>query len=183
MGSAANLARSLVVVIALLFVFVALVPRSDQPIPTSIDVTSQAQALIRQTGLPFEIAAGLPNGWWVENVRYTKTADGAMTWQVTYRTPGGDPVAVKEAVDPSQAWLQLATAGGVQQAVVTLSGRSWQQYQASAENQYALVNRPGPGQRLTTAVVGQSSLADVRTLAAALATPSVSPSTGPNGAG
>jgi hypothetical protein len=182
MGTVPNMLRSLLVIGLLVGGFVALVPRSDRIDRPAIDAAEVAVARGAENGLPFAVARGLGSGWVAENATYTRAADGTLTWQVTYRSPGGDPVAIKQAVAPTTAWLAVATAKGTAQGTQQVGAREWQVFYSDDKRQYALVRAPAGDEKLTTVVLGQSPLADVTTVASALAVPSpaVNPAPSPS---
>ncbi len=168
MGSAANMVRSLVVIGVLVAAYVAIVARSDRLPTPAVDAVALAAAQSAQSNQPYAAAVGLPAGWSAESAILTRTADGTMTWQIVYRTPANDPVAVKQAVDPKRAWLVASTAEGVEQGTVSVAAATWRVFRAEDKGQVAVVqDGPGTGD-LTTVVLGQAPQADVEALAAAL---------------
>lgn len=165
-GSVPNMVRSLVVVLGLVAVLVAIVPRVNNVTQPAVDAVSVAAATARQTGLPLEVPAGLPGGWKATSARYAASTDGLLTWQAGYTTPQGGFVAVKQVRAASPAWLQAATDKGTPQGMTTAAGRTWQRLYAESRNQTSLVEQPASG--LTTVVTGTAGMPEILTFVEAL---------------
>jgi hypothetical protein len=171
MGSLPNMMRSLLVIVAIVIGFVALVPRADRLDTPQIDVLEVAAARGAESGLPLAGADPVPSGWRQVSAYFTRTADGAMTWQANYETASRAPLAIKQAVSPGPAWYDVATARGERVGHVSIAARQWDEYYSADKKQVTFVRAPGPGETLTTVVTGQAGRDEVIALASALVVP------------
>lgn len=174
MGSLPNMMRSLLVIVAIVIGFVALVPRADRLDAPQIDILEVAAARGAESGLPLAGADPVPSGWRQVSAYLNRTADGALTWQANYESDSRAPLAIKQAVSPGPAWYDVATARGEKLGQVGIAGRQWDEYYSADQKQVTFVRPPGPRETLTTVVTGQAPRDDVIALAAALVVPAPS---------
>ncbi|MGV1027767.1 MAG: DUF4245 family protein [Dermatophilaceae bacterium] len=125
MGSAANMARSLLVILALVAVVVAIVPRGEGTTQPPVDAASVASHAVKDSGQPFEIPVGLGDGWHATSARYAGSTDSRPTWQAVWSTPSGESIALKQTTAPTSNWLDVATNHGSSDGTVELAGRAW----------------------------------------------------------
>lgn len=157
-GSAANMARSMLVIVAITLALFFVTGRPNSTTPTDIDVPGTAQFRAQQAGEPFAYPEGLPDGWAATSVRYVKSKGGVMVWNAGYTTPDGQYVSVQQAVAPGQEWVNTQTNNG--QRVGTwesADGRTWAKRDREGKVQRSLVNVPDGSTELTTLVTGTGS--------------------------
>ncbi|HEU4329502.1 MAG TPA: DUF4245 domain-containing protein [Lapillicoccus sp.] len=172
MGTWGNMVRSLVVILGMVAVLVAVVPRIESVKQPPVDATSVVTDAVRQSGLPFEVPVGLPDGWYPTNARYTASTDGLPTWSAGWTTPDDGYVAIRQTKNASPAWLQAATNGGKQTGTKELAGRTWSVFYDSANKRTSLVDAPSGADTptsLTTVVTAIATDAEVATFTTALA--------------
>lgn len=161
------MARSLLVILALVGVLVAIVPRVSRVDQPPVDALAVASNAVRESGLPFEAPVGLPAGWKATNARYVRATDDLMTWQAGWTTPGGGFVAIRQTAVASPSWLRGATSGGTPQGVLETSGRTWQRLYDPARDRTSLVLTPGSGAApgaadpLTTVVTATAGMEEI----------------------
>lgn len=143
MGSSGNMVRSLLVILGMVAVLVAIVPRTTGITQPPVDAASVVADAAMQAGLPFAAPVGLPSGWKATNARYAASTDGLPTWQGGWSTPQGGYVAIRQTKTSSPAWLQAATGEGKPTGQVQVGGRTWARYQAtSPQPRTSLVDLP-----------------------------------------
>jgi Protein of unknown function (DUF4245) len=160
LGSNANMARSLLVILGMVAILVAIVPRVQRVEQPPVDATSVVADAVRQSGLPFEAPVDLPAGWSATSARYAPSTDGLPTWQAGWSTPKAGYVAIRQTQTASPAWIQGATSGGVQQGTVELAGRTWTKYYDSAHDRTSLVFVPSGAQAATQVATVVTAIAE-----------------------
>ncbi len=171
MGSGSNMARSLLVILGLVGVLIAIVPRVSAIHQPAVDAASVVSDAVTQSGLPYEAPVGLPSGWTPTNARYTKTTDDLLTWQGGWSTPSGGYIAIRQTKTASPNWVRDATSNGVPQGTVEVAGRSWQRYYDSAQKRTSLVDVPSGAAAqtsLATVVTATAEDSELRTFTTAL---------------
>ncbi len=166
MGSSANMMRSLFVVLALVVGLIMLVPRVTEVRQPAVDAAAVAQMAVKESGLPFLMPVGLPDGWVATQARYGVWPDLTRTWQAGWTTPSGGFVAIKQAAAPSEAWLKAATASGPAAGTVELGARVWE-IRTDERKQTHLLSRGADG--LTTVLSSVAGMADLQVFVPALA--------------
>lgn len=165
MGSSANMFRSLLVVLVLVAGLVMIVPRVTEVRQPPVNAAAVAAMAVKESGQSFLAPVALPDGWVATQARYGPWTDLTRTWQAGWTTPGGGFVAIKQAVQPSEAWLKAATAVGKADGTVQLGGRSWDK-RVDERNQIHLIARDPAG--LTTVVSSVKGMADLQVFVPAL---------------
>lgn len=160
MGSGANMARSLLVILGFVAVLVAVVPRVSSVQQPPVDAASVVSDAVRQSGLAFEAPVGLPSGWTATSARYAASTDGLATWQAGWTTPKGGYVAIRQTKTSSPAWLKAATSNGVQQGTVDLGGRTWTRFYEASQKRTSLVVVPSGGVAPTAVTTVVTATAD-----------------------
>ncbi len=172
MGSSSNMIRSLLVILGMVAVLVAIVPRTTGITQPPVDAAAVAADAVTQTGLAFEAPAALPSGWTATNARYAASTDGLPTWQGGWSTPQGGYVAIRQTKTASPAWLQAATGGGKPTGQVQVGGRTWARYQVtSPQPRTSLVDLPAGAAAtsgLVTVITATASDDEVATFVTAL---------------
>jgi len=154
--------RSLLVILGLVGVLIAIVPRVSSVEQPAVDAGSVVSNAVRVSGLPFEAPVGIPSGWKATSARYDKSTDELMSWQGGWTTPKGGFVGVRQTKAASPGWLETATNGGRAQGTVLASGRTWQKLFDAAHDQTSLVTEPAQGTSgVTTVVTGTAPLDEV----------------------
>lgn len=171
MGTYGNMIRSLLVVLGMVAVLVAVVPRVERIQQPPVDAASVVSDAVRQSGLPFEAPVGLPDGWSPTNARYAASTDGLPTWQAGWSTPEGGYLAIRQTKEASPAWLQAATNSGKETGTRQLAGRTWTVFYDSTNKRTSLVDVPsggGTSTSLTTVVTAIAGDDEITTFTMAL---------------
>ncbi len=162
LGSVPNMLRSLLVILGLVAVLIAIVPRVSSVDQPAVDAASVVSNAVRVSGLPFEAPVGLPSGWKATSARYDKSTDDLVTWQAGWTSPQGGYVAIRQTRAASPSWLRTATNGGQSQGTVEASARTWQKLFDPAHDQTSLVAEPALGASgVTTVVTGTAGLGEI----------------------
>ncbi|WP_435202731.1 DUF4245 domain-containing protein [Janibacter sp. GS2] len=157
-GTAANMVRSLAVILAISLAIFAMSGRGNSRSPESLDVPGTAQHRAEQAGQPFAYPTDLPDGWIATNVRYERSTDGVMAWNAGYTTPDEEYVSVQQAADPETAWITSQTHDGESVGTLTTQdGRAWVKRDREGQVQRSLVHEPAAKGELTTIVTGTGS--------------------------
>lgn len=165
-GSAANIARSMAVIVAITLALFVMTGRPNSTTPQSIDVPGTAVVRAEQAGQPFAYPEDLPDGWAATNVRYVRSKGDVMVWNAGYTTPDGEYVSVQQALDPGQPWIDTQTNNGARVGTVTTDdGRVWAKRDREGKVQRSLVNVPKDPTELTTLVTGTGSWAQLEEFA------------------
>lgn len=164
-GSVANMARSLLVIAAIMAVLFFAVARVNTLSRPNVEVTTVATTVARETGWPIVVPTGLPDGWTVSNVRFLTSTDGLRAWHVGYQTPAGDYVAVEQTMGATDAWIAAQTNRAPKIGTVEAAGLTWDQYDRPVKVQRSLVHRATSAQELTTVITGTGSFDDLRVFA------------------
>ncbi len=163
MGSSANMVRSLIVILGLVAVLIAIVPRISSVDQPAVDAASVVgYAVTSSKGVAFEAPVGLPTGWKATSARYEPSTDGIVTWQGGWTTPSTDGyVSIRQAVKVSGKWITAATDDGVVQGAVQAGGRTWEKRYSAQHNQTSLVDEHPDG--LTTVITATAPMGDILT--------------------
>lgn len=157
-GTAANMARSMAVIVAITLALFFMTGRANNRTPESVDVQGTAQYRAQQAGQPFAYAADLPDGWVATSVRYVRSKGGVMVWNAGYTTPDGEYVSVQQALDPGPEWVDTQTNNGARVGVLeTKDGTTWAKRDREGKIQRSLVDVPKDKTELTTLVTGTGS--------------------------
>lgn len=157
-GTAANMVRSMVVILAILLGWYFVAGQSNEQPPEKINVAEAAEHRAQQAGQPFAHPEGLPEGWVATSVRYDASTGDAMTWNAGYTTPDDEHVSVRQAVDPGAEWLDVQTNDGADAGTLTTQdGRTWTKRDREGQTQRSLVQEPTSKVELTTVVTGTAS--------------------------
>ena len=157
-GSAANMARSMAVIVAITLALFFMTGRPNSTTPQSVDVPGSAQYRAQQAGQPFAYPRDLPEGWVATSVRYVRSKGDVMVWNAGYTTPDGEYVSVQQALDPGEGWVDTQTNNGARVGTFeTRDGRTWAKRDREGKVQRSLVNVPEDTTELTTLVTGTGS--------------------------
>lgn len=157
-GTAANMARSMAVIVAITMALFFVVGRTSDSPSSNVDIPAAAQQHGQQAGQPFAYATDLPDGWGSTNARYVRSKGGIYMWNAGYTTPDGQYVTVQQVLDPPEDWIATQTNhGGRVGTVVTDDGTRWSKRDREGKVQRTLVDQPGDPTQLTTLVTGTGS--------------------------
>jgi len=164
-GSVANLIRSLLVIVAIVVVLIAIVPRVSTVSQPPVDVSAKATQVAADTGWPIEVPRGLPDGWKATSVRYVRSTGGLMTWHAGYQSPKGNYVAIEQTRDATPEWLEAQVNRARKTGETRADGRTWATYVLSAKVQNSLVNQPPGKGELTTIITGTGTFEELTAFA------------------
>ncbi|MEI2766190.1 MAG: DUF4245 domain-containing protein [Dermatophilaceae bacterium] len=158
MGTVANMARSLVVILGIVAVLVVIVPRSDGVTQPPVDAAGAAAFAAGESGLALEVPVGLGSGWKATSARYAAATDSVPTWQAGWTTPSGEFVGIRQAKAVTARWLEVATNSAGAEGTTVAAGRTWQRLRdARGQVHVVAVNPDG----LTTVVSASSERAEL----------------------
>jgi hypothetical protein len=160
-GSVANMARSLLVVGALVAVLVAAVPRVNSISQPPVDVLSAAREVARESGWEISRPVGLPEGWQATSVRHVRSTDGLTTWHAGYQSPDGDYVAVQQTKGATAGWVEAQTNRARRVGELQAAGRTWTMFERSPKVQRSLLWRAPSDAELTTLVTGTGTFEEL----------------------
>lgn len=167
-GSVANMARSLVVIGALVAVLIAVVPRVNSVSQPAVEVAASSVEIARSSGWAIDRPEGLPDGWKATSVRYVRSTDGLMTWHVGYTSPTGNYVALEQTEDATPAWISAQTNRAAVTGEVEAAGRTWGTYVRGGKVQNSLVHKPQGTGELTTIITGTGTFEELAAFAESL---------------
>lgn len=164
-GTAANMIRSMAVIIVIAFALYFISGRTNGSSTDTVDVVGTAQHHAQQSGHPYAYPKDLPDGWEASTVRYA-SASGVMAWQAGYSTPDDTYVSLRQAADPDEEWVGAQVQGGeVVGELTTDDGREWVKHSVDGAVQRSLVLEPQESEGLTTVVTGSASWAQLQLFA------------------
>ena len=138
---------SMVIVLAAVLAWVAMVPRPREVSQPPVDVTSVARHVRQETSWAIS-QPQLPAGWKATNVRFL--ASGALrTWHAGYLSPEGNYVSIDQTVvtgagaSATAEWLAATTSNGQAEGTLAAAGKTWQRLSSRDTVQRSLVSR-GP---------------------------------------
>lgn len=165
MGTAANMVRSLVVILGLVAVLIVIVPRSDGVVQPPVDAAGAASYAAKESGLALEVPVGLGPGWKATSARYAAATDSVPTWQAGWTTPTEQFVGIRQAAAITPHWLEVSTNAAKADGVLTIAGRTWQRLRDD-RGQIHLVSTAPTG--LTTVVSASGERAELGVFVEAL---------------
>ena len=159
MGSSANMARSLLVILALVAGLIALVPRVDSVRQPPVDAASVVSYAVKESRTPFSFPARLPMGWTATSARYAASTDSLPTWQPGWTTPNGQFVGLRQTLDATPAWVSTGLSGAKVTGSAEMGGRTWEVRTDERNQLFAVSTTPD---RLTTVVSATGGIEDIR---------------------
>jgi len=155
LGNVRSLVISMVVILAAVLAWVAMVPRVREVSQPSVNVTSMARQVRRETGWTISQPA-LPAGWRATSVRFAAAAGGHRTWHVGYLSPEGNYVSIDQtdATGATDDWVSARTADGRAEGTVSVAGTTWQKFSSRDTAQRSLVSRGSGTVLLVTVLSG-----------------------------
>jgi len=161
------MAISMVVILGVVFVWLAMVPRPNQISQPPVDVTSAARQVRRDIGWPISQPQP-PQGWYPTSVRFVRSTDGLMTWHAGYLTTAGSYVAIEQTRGATMRWVEAQTNRGRADGTQQAGGRSWDRVNRTDKVQRSLVDRGESDKDLTTILTGTATWAELGTFADSL---------------
>ena len=168
MGNLRSMIISMLVVMAFVVVWVAMVPRPNAISQPPVDVTSVAQQVRAQTHWPILQPQGLPDGWKATSVRFVRSTGDFMTWHAGYQSPKGDYVAIEQTQGATSEWVEAQTNRGREEGTLQVAGSTWTKVDRKDKVQFSLVRRGSGPKDLTTIVTGTGPYDELAAFAATL---------------
>jgi hypothetical protein len=160
-----DMVRSLLVVLALVFVVVAL---NARPHPDSEVRRFDYSGVLTQARdrAPYDVLApiGLPDTWVPTSARTART-DEEVTWHVGFVTPDGDYAALEQSDGDPERFVDRFSDDGADAGRVEIGRATWRRVEGGDPEPRALVLEGGA---VTTVVAGNADWAELRVLAASL---------------
>ena len=158
---------SLIVVLACVLVWMAMVPRVSSVSNPVTDLPGIVRENSRSTHWDLAVADGLPKGWAPTNVHLLKPSKAHVTWQAGYTGPDNAYAAVLQTRDGGAGWVAERTGDGSKVGTQTVDGVTWTRYEKASNGQRSLV-RSTPLAGLTTVVTGTTGWKQLGMFASAL---------------
>jgi hypothetical protein len=155
LGSMRSMVISMVVIMAAVLAWVAMVPRVNEISQPAVDVTAVTQYVRQETGWTIS-QPQLPPGWKATNVRFDSTAGTVRAWHAGYLSPEGQYLSIDQAqrATATSTWISARTSNGVAEGTLFAAGRTWRKLNSRGVLQRSLVSTV-PGTRgLTTVLSG-----------------------------
>ena len=145
---------SVVVIMAAVLAWVAMVPRVREISQPAVDVSSVAMQVRQESGWAIS-QPQLPAGWKATNARDT-AADGVRTWHAGYLSPDGQYVSIDqtEVRGATTSWVSAATSNGQAEGTLSAAGRTWQKDSSPDIVQRSLVSKGSGAGELITVLSG-----------------------------
>ena len=169
MGTLRSLVISMVLILAAVLVWTAMVPRVREISQPAVDVSSVARQVRQETSWGIS-QPQLPAGWKATSVRFAPAGDGLRTWHVGYLSPEGSYVSIEQTsvAGATDRWVSTQTSNGHADGSLSAAGTVWQKLSSSESVQRSLVSRgAGPG-GLITVLSGTASYAQLAQFAGTL---------------
>ncbi|MDF2144365.1 DUF4245 domain-containing protein [Knoellia sp. p5-6-4] len=167
-GTVANMARSLLVVAALVAALIAIVPRVNTVSQPPVNVAAAAVEVARESGWAISRPEGLPEGWKATSVRYVRSTDGLQTWHAGYQSPTGNYVALEQTQDATQGWIEAQTNRARRTGEVQAAGQTWTTFERSPKVQRSLLSTEETADGLTTLITGTGTFDELKAFAETL---------------
>ncbi|PWJ24242.1 uncharacterized protein DUF4245 [Branchiibius hedensis] len=166
-GGVRSMVISMIVLLAAVAVWVAMVPRVSSVSTPIADPQGIAREIGAQQKWDIAIPVGLPDGWAAQNVTLLTFEKQPATWQAGYDAPNGGYVAAFQTKDGDATWVKQQTYSGVPAGSVTIDGVTWAKYDRASKGQKSLV-RSTPLSGLSTVVTGLGTWEQLQQFAGAL---------------
>lgn len=130
--------RTLLVVLAVVAVIWALVPRPNRVVQPGADVAGAAAAARQELGFSPLVPQELPPDWVPTEAAVRNSADGIKDFHIGYTSAQGQ-AGVEQATSLTARWLQINDAGGRTVGRVVVDGVSWVQLDKAERNYTSLL--------------------------------------------
>ena len=169
LGNLRSMVISMVVIMAAVLAWVAMVPRVHEVSQPAVNVTSVAMQVRQETGWAIS-QPQLPAGWKATNARLDLGADGVQTWHAGYLAPDGQYVSIDqtELSGATDSWTSARTSRGQAEGTLFAAGRTWYKLSSPDILQRSLVLKGFSAHDLTTVLSGTAPYAQLAQLAEAL---------------
>ncbi len=166
-GSAKSMVISMIVVVAAVIGWMAMVPRVSSVSRPVADIDGIAREVGHAQHWDVAVADGLPKDWKPTNVRLLHPEHQPKTWQAGYTGPDDAYAAVRQTKGGATSWVRRQVGHGQKVGTTTIGGVTWTKYRRESNSQISLV-RSKPLSGLTTMVTGKADWQQVEMLAGAL---------------
>jgi hypothetical protein len=164
---------SMIVIVAVVGVYLLLVPRPNSVPTRTIDVASAASGASAQLGFtPSYPKSALGDGWNATVASVQVDTDNLPTWHVDYVTPTGHYVGIQETRNATPDWESRQVTDGRVQGSVEIAGHSWLIRSRTDRGVTSYVLRRPP---LTTVVTGTATPEEMAQFTAAVVPPAAEP--------
>lgn len=160
-----SLARSSALVLLLVLLGLLLVPRPTSSSQPAVDVAARAAAAASDFPSRPAVPQGLPLSWTPTEAGLQHARAGVLTWRVTYRTPSGGWIGVRQGAEPNRSWEDLQVINGIPTQRYRIDGHTWIQRDRGDRLMRNLVAH---SDGLTTVVSGTGPQSELLTLIDAL---------------
>ena len=109
MGTLRGMVISMVLILAAVLAWMALVPRVSGISQPAVDVGSVAKQVRQETSWGIS-QPQLSAGWKATNVRFTPAGDGLRTWHAGYLSPEGNYVSIDQTMRATERWVSAQNA-------------------------------------------------------------------------
>jgi hypothetical protein len=160
---------SMIVILAAVLVWVALVPRVSDISQPAVDVGSVAQQARQQTSWAIS-EPQLLAGWKATSVRLAPAGDALLTWHAGYLSPDGNYVSFDQtrAAGVTDLWVSTETSNGQAEGTLSAAGTVWQKLSSKDTVQRSLVSRGKGSSGLVTVLSGTAPYTQLAQFADAL---------------
>ena len=167
-GNLRSMVISMVVIMAAVLAWVAMVPRVREISQPAVDVTSVARQVRQETGWAIS-QPRLPAGWKATNVRFD-SADGVSTWHAGYVSPDGHYLSIDQTgvAGAGDNWISARTSKGQAEGTLSAAGRTWHKLSSREIIQRSLVSKGSDAADLTTVLSGTAPYTQLAQFAEAL---------------
>jgi hypothetical protein len=129
-----NLLLSLAATVGVMVLLVLAVPRDDSNRVQPVDYVAIAEQAAAETSEKLLIPT-IPVDWYSNAARYRSSdQDGVANWYVGFVGPNSEFLAMTQALDVNQTWIQLMLESNKPTGKVELAGQSWQIFESVREN-------------------------------------------------
>lgn len=141
MGTLRSMVISMVLILAAVLAWVAMVPRVRGISQPAVDVSSVARQVRQETSWAIS-EPQLPVGWKATSVRFTAAGDGLRTWHVGYLSPEGNYVSIDQtsAAVATGRWVSAQTSNGQDMGTIFVAGTTWQKLSSQGTIQRSMVS-------------------------------------------
>lgn len=167
MGNLRSMVISMLVILAAVLAWYAMVPRTGAVVQPAVDVTSVATLVRQETSWPIS-QPHLPTGWKATNVRFAVAGDGIKTWHAGYLSPDGNYVSIDQAAGVTDRWVSVQTSKGAVEGTLSAAGTTWRKLSSRVSVQRSLVSRGAGAKDLSTVLSGTASYAQLAKFAETL---------------
>ena len=167
MGTLRGMVISMVLILAAVLAWMALVPRVSGISQPAVDVGSVAKQVRQETSWGIS-QPQLSAGWKATNVRFTPAGDGLRTWHAGYLSPEGNYVSIDQTQGATDGWVSAQTSDGKAEGKMAAGGRTWQKLSSRVAVQRSLVSRGSGAGDLTTVLSGTASYTQLAQFAGTL---------------